>query len=65
MYVAEGLIEAASEPDLKLYDIAALVPIVREAGGCFTGLDGKLDDSTSAVLATNSLLHDHYLKELG
>ena len=64
MYVAEGLIEAASEPDLKLYDIAALVPIVREAGGRFTGLDGELDDSTSAVLATNSLLHDQYLKEL-
>ena len=58
------MIEAASEPDLKLYDIAALVPIVREAGGRFTGLDGELDDSTSAVLATNSLLHDQYLKEL-
>ena len=65
MYVAEGLIEAASEPDLKLYDIAALVPIVREAGGSFSGLDGELNDDTSAVIASNSILHDAFLSELG
>ena len=64
MYVAEGLIEAASEPDLKLYDIAALVPIVREAGGSFSGLDGEITDETSAVIASNSILHDAFLSEL-
>jgi histidinol-phosphatase len=58
MYVAEGIIDAASEPDLKIHDIAALVPIVREAGGQFTALDGELSDKTSVVLATNGHLHE-------
>lgn len=57
MYVAEGIIDAASEPDLKIHDIAALVPIVREAGGQFTALDGELSDATSVVLASNGHLH--------
>ena len=60
MYVAEGIIEMAAEPDLKLHDIAALVPIVTEAGGRFTALDGELDDDTSAVIASNGLLHDQF-----
>ena len=60
MYVAEGLIDVASEPDLKIYDIAALVPIVREAGGRFTALDGELTDNSSVVLATNGLLHEQF-----
>ncbi len=58
MYVAEGIIDAASEPDLKIYDIAALVPIVREAGGTFSALDGELTDSSSVVLASNGLIHE-------
>ena len=58
MYVAEGAIDAASEPDLKIYDIAALVPIVREAGGRFTDLSGELTAESSTVLATNGLIHE-------
>lgn len=60
MYVAEGIIDAAGEPDLKIYDIAALVPIVREAGGSFSGLDGELADDTSVVIASNGLLHEQF-----
>lgn len=58
MYVAEGAIDAASEPDLKVYDIAALVPIVQEAGGRFTDLSGELTPESSNVLATNGLIHE-------
>lgn len=64
MYVAEGVIEAASEPDLKIHDIAALVPIVEEAGGLFTSLDGELTDDTSIVLASNGLVHEAVREEL-
>ena len=64
MFVAEGQIEMAAEPDLKLHDIAALVPIVREAGGTFTALDGELSDQTSAVIASNGLLHGEFLEIL-
>ena len=65
MYVAEGLIEMAAEPDLKVYDIAALVPIVLEAGGRFTALDGELSDESSAVIASNGLMHEQFLEILG
>ena len=39
--VAEGQVDMAAEPELSLHDMAALVPIVREAGGMFTSLDGR------------------------
>jgi histidinol-phosphatase len=65
MFLAEGSLEAVSEHDLKLYDIAALVPIVEEAGGRFTALGGPLTEQSSSVLATNSLLHDVFQRELG
>lgn len=65
MYLAEGLLEVASEHGLALYDIAALVPIVEEAGGRFTALDGPLTESSSSVLATNGLIHEVIQRELG
>jgi len=64
MFVAEGAIDAASEPDLKIYDIAALVPIVEEAGGRFTDLTGELSDASSTVLASNGLIHEEVREEL-
>ena len=64
MYLAEGALEMVSEHDLKLYDIAALVPIVEEAGGTFTAIDGPLTAENSSVLATNTLLHDEFMKAL-
>ena len=57
MYLAEGLLEMVSEHDLKIYDIAALVPIVEEAGGEFSALGSGLTEETSSVLATNGLMH--------
>jgi histidinol-phosphatase len=36
MMVAEGLVDVAGEPELESYDMAALVPIVEEAGGRMT-----------------------------
>ena len=41
MLVAEGAVDLAAEPELELYDMAALVPVVTEAGGRFTSLDGE------------------------
>jgi histidinol-phosphatase len=64
MYVAEGAIDAASEPDLKIYDIAALVPIVQEAGGRFTDLTGELSEHSCTVLASNGLIHEAIRAEL-
>jgi histidinol-phosphatase len=58
MLLAEGSVDVVAEHDLKLYDIAALVPIVEQAGGVFTAIDGPLTEQTSSVLATNSKLHN-------
>jgi len=57
MLLAEGALEITSEHNLAIYDIAALVPIVTEAGGRITDLNGELSVNSSSVLATNSKLH--------
>jgi len=56
--VAEGAVDIACEPDLALHDMAALVPIVTEAGGRFTSVTGVPGPFGRSALATNGLLHD-------
>ncbi len=58
MLLAEGAVDIVAEHDLKIYDIAALVPIVEQAGGQFTSLEGPLTPESSSVLATNGKLHE-------
>ncbi|WP_106814212.1 inositol monophosphatase family protein [Microbacterium timonense] len=64
MLLAEGRLELVAEFDVKEYDIAALVPIVTEAGGRFTSFDGNDTLSERSSLATNRVLHDAYLELL-
>jgi histidinol-phosphatase len=61
MLVAEGSLDVAGEADLQPYDMAALVPIITEAGGRFSSLDGEESIWHSTALATNSLLHPEVL----
>jgi histidinol-phosphatase len=61
MLLAEGRLEFVAEFDVKEYDIAALVPIVTEAGGKFTSFDGNDSLSDLSSLATNRVLHSAYL----
>ncbi|WP_084590319.1 histidinol-phosphatase [Pseudoglutamicibacter albus] len=63
--VAEGAVDFAAEPELNLYDMAALVPIVREAGGVFTSLQGEDGPWGGNAIASNGLLHDAALNVLG
>ena len=64
MMVAEGLVEIAGEHDLKPWDMAALIPIVQEAGGRFTSAKGELGPWHGSAIATNGLLHDAVLDAL-
>ncbi len=64
MLLAEGAVDVACEPELELYDLAALIPIVREAGGRFTNFDGGETAERGSVLATNGLLHDEAMEIL-
>ncbi len=62
--VAEGAVDIAAEPELELYDMAALVPIVTEAGGRFTSLDGTDGPFGGNAVASNSILHSEVLRKL-
>ena len=61
MLVAEGAVDIAAEPELALHDMAALVPIVTEAGGRFSSIDGQIGPVGPGALCTNSLLHEEVL----
>ncbi|HJQ00424.1 MAG TPA: histidinol-phosphatase [Jatrophihabitans sp.] len=65
MLVAEGVVDLAAEPELALWDMAALAPIVTEAGGRFTGLDGTPGIHQGNAAASNGRLHDALLAALG
>jgi histidinol-phosphatase len=65
MLLAEGAVDVAAEPELELYDMAALDIVVREAGGRFTSLDGVDGPWGGNALATNGHLHEAVLGFLG
>ncbi len=64
MLLAEGAVDIACEPELALHDMAALVPIVSEAGGTFTSLAGEHGPFGGNALATNGHLHEAVLDQL-
>jgi len=65
MLVAEGAVDIMVEPELSLWDLAALVPIVTEAGGTFTDLAGRPGPSGGSAIVTNGALHEDVLTRLG
>jgi histidinol-phosphatase len=65
MLLAEGALDVVAEHDLQPYDMAALIPIIEEAGGRFTSVDGQPGPWHGTALATNGLLHDAVLSLLG
>jgi histidinol-phosphatase len=64
MLVAEGAVDLAAEPELSLWDVAAVAPIVTEAGGRFTALDGTESVHQGNAAASNGLLHEQFLAAL-
>ncbi|MGY4102721.1 histidinol-phosphatase [Nocardia sp. R16R-3T] len=62
--LAEGAVDIATEPEVSLWDLAALDILVREAGGRFTSLTGIPGPHDGDAIATNSLLHDTVLTHL-
>ncbi len=64
MLLAEGSVDAIGEFDLKPYDMAAIIPIVEEAGGRFTDAAGEPGPWGGAAVATNGHLHEAVLERL-
>lgn len=62
--VAEGAVDIAAEPEVSLWDLAALAVLVAEAGGSFTSLAGETGPHGGDAVATNGLLHDTVLRKL-
>jgi histidinol-phosphatase len=61
MLVAERSIDAALDARLAPWDYAALAPIVEEAGGRVSALDGGPPQPKQQVISTNGALHDEVL----
>jgi len=58
MLVAEGAADGAIDAvGVKLWDLAAVQPIVEEAGGRFTDLDGVARADGGSAVSSNGLLH--------
>lgn len=64
MLVARGAAHVMVEPELSVWDVAALQPIVTEAGGRITDLDGNEWRESGGCVTTNGTLHDEVLRTL-
>ena len=62
--VAEGAVDVAAEPEVSVWDVAAIQVIVEEAGGRFTDLGGAPRADGGSAVSTNGLLHDEVLAAL-
>jgi histidinol-phosphatase len=65
MLVAEGAVDVAVEPTVTLWDLAAPLVIVEEAGGRFTDLGGVATAAGGDAIATNGLVHEAALEVVG
>jgi histidinol-phosphatase len=64
MLVAEGAFDIGIDPVVSLWDVAALVPVLEEAGGRWTTVEGATDIDGGSFVCTNSRLHDQVLEAL-
>jgi histidinol-phosphatase len=56
--VAEGALEIGLDPQVSLWDLAAPMIIVEEAGGRFTDFAGSATPGGGSAIATNGLVHE-------
>jgi len=59
--IATGRAEVALDPAMNVWDCAALLPIVEEAGGRFTDWSGQRTIHGGEAVATNGALHEQVL----
>lgn len=65
MLVAEGAVDISAEPTLAAWDMAALIPIIEEAGGRATGFGGGDPLRQTSLVCTNGHLHATALHLIG
>jgi histidinol phosphatase-like enzyme (inositol monophosphatase family) len=62
--VATGRADVALDPAMNVWDCAALLPVIEEAGGRFTDWRGRRTIRGGEAVATNGTLHDETLRLL-
>jgi histidinol phosphatase-like enzyme (inositol monophosphatase family) len=62
--VATGRAEVMIDPILSPWDAAPFVPILMEAGGRFTDMEGHIGAHGGSGISTNGLLHEEILHSL-
>ncbi len=62
LMVATGRAELMVDPVVALWDVAALLPILEEAGGAFTDWQGRRTIHSGQALATNGLIFAEVLR---
>lgn len=61
MLVASGSIDFMIEPVVSPWDVAAVMIVVTEAGGAFSGLDGTKSYRSGNALSSNGAIHEAVL----
>lgn len=64
LLVATGRAELMVDPIVNPWDVAAVAPVIMEAGGRFTSWDGRVDLRAGHCFASNGLVHDFALRSL-
>lgn len=62
--LASGFVDVVLDPGLKVYDYAALIPIIKMAGGVVTDWDGNdlgLKSNVKLIASANKTLHEKML----
>lgn len=62
--VATGYADMMLDPIMSLWDIVALIPIIKGAGGKITSWNGGLPLEGDGIIATNGILHEQVLRAL-
>jgi histidinol phosphatase-like enzyme (inositol monophosphatase family) len=61
LMVATGRAEAMIDPELDIWDLAALQPVIEEAGGIFCDWQGRATIHSRDAIATNGLVTEEVL----
>lgn len=62
LMVATGRAEIMVDAYLHIWDVAALAPVIQEAGGRCSRIDGAFDVNADHLIATNAAFHDEMLE---
>ncbi|MBP1999939.1 histidinol-phosphatase [Paenibacillus shirakamiensis] len=62
--VAEGTIDYACEPITSLWDYAAFIPIIEEAGGKITNFSNLKNLTSTSLICSNGLLHERIIRAI-